>query len=81
MLCASFVYSLAALQANFEDPILEPPTVTGVMTTMVVAMARADMTLMTATAATFTRAATLMTTMAAMARAATSMTTMHCVHL
>jgi hypothetical protein len=26
MFCASFVYSLAALQADFEDPFLEPPT-------------------------------------------------------
>jgi hypothetical protein len=26
MFCVSFVYSLAALQANFEDPFLEPPT-------------------------------------------------------
>jgi hypothetical protein len=26
MFCASFVYSLAALQADFEDPFLGPPT-------------------------------------------------------
>jgi hypothetical protein len=26
MLCALFVYSLAALQAHFKDPFLAPPT-------------------------------------------------------